>query len=71
MKPTCPNCQSPDVTWRKKKLGYICEDCDHEFVAEKEFEKLRIFLSYGHDRNEELVLQIKKDLEKTRTRCLV
>jgi hypothetical protein len=63
MKSTCPNCQSPDVTWRKKKQCYICEDCDHEFVAKKEFEKLRIFLSYGHDRNEELVLQIKKDLE--------
>ena len=41
-----------------------CEDCDHEFAVEKPFAPLRIFLSYGHDANEELVRRIKADLEK-------
>jgi hypothetical protein len=48
---------------RKRKI-YICEDCSHEFVIEKSFAPLRIFLSYGHDGNEGLVRQIKSDLEK-------
>lgn len=60
----CPNCQSSDVTYRNKKQCYICEDCDFEIAAEKKLEKLRIFLSYGHDHNEELVRLIKTDLEK-------
>lgn len=38
-------------------------DCGFNF-SEKEFNKLRIFLSYGHDHNEELVRMIKTDIEK-------
>jgi len=38
-------------------------DCGCSFT-EKEFNKLRIFLSYGHNHNEELVRLIKTDLEK-------
>jgi hypothetical protein len=38
-------------------------DCGLSFT-EQESKKLRIFLSYGHDHNEELVRMIKTDLEK-------
>jgi hypothetical protein len=49
----------------KKHDLYICEDCNHEFKAKKTTpSRLRIFLSYGHDQNEELVRMIKTDLEK-------
>lgn len=64
MKIYCPKCQSTDLTYRKKKQSYICEDCDYEFVAEKRSDKQRIFLSYGHDANEELVRLIKSGLEE-------
>jgi len=33
-------------------------------MPEKSLARLRIFLSYGHDSNEQLVLEIKADLEK-------
>jgi hypothetical protein len=47
----------------KRKL-HICEDCGHEFVYSAPFVPQRIFLSYGHDSNEELVHRIKTDLEQ-------
>ncbi len=46
----------------KKWNLHICEDCQHEFVLEKVVKPMRIFLSYGHDTNEELVRRIKTDL---------
>ncbi len=60
----CPNCGSDEVMFSRKRQIYICEDCDHEFTIEKPITPLRIFLSYGHDSNEELVRLIKTDLEK-------
>ena len=48
----------------KKWNLHICEDCQHEFVPEEFVKPMRIFLSYGHDTNEELVRRIKTDLEK-------
>jgi hypothetical protein len=46
--------------------AFLCYDCKHEFTPAKSFAPLRIFLSYGHDPNEELVRLIKADLEKRR-----
>lgn len=60
----CPKCPSVNVIFSKKRSVYICEDCGHEFVPEKVVKPMRIFLSYGHDANEELVRRIKADLEK-------
>ena len=60
----CPKCDSENVRFSKKHSRYDCEDCRHEFVIEKPFAPLRIFLSYGHDNNEDLVRRIKADLEK-------
>ncbi|MCH7226862.1 TIR domain-containing protein, partial [Haloferula sp. A504] len=44
--------------------AFLCYTCKHEFTPAKVIEPLRIFLSYGHDANEELVRRIKADLEK-------
>ena len=56
----CPKCdQQPTQIgqfWICPKHGQIS--------LEKPFSQLRIFLTYGHDNNEELVQQIKTDLEK-------
>lgn len=60
----CPTCVSENVVFSKKRGVYLCEDCQHEFVPENPVIPMRIFLSYGHDNNEELVRRIKADLEK-------
>ena len=60
----CHRCSSPNVTFSKKHDRNVCQDCGHEFAPEKPFTPLRIFLSYGHDGNEELVRHIKTDLGK-------
>ena len=60
----CPKCGSVNVFFSKKRKRHVCEDCDSDFVLEKPSAEMRIFLSYGHDANEELVRRIKTDLEK-------
>jgi len=56
----CPKCDQPLTQvgefWVCPKHGQV--------AAEAPFAPLRIFLSYGHDANEELVRRIKADLEK-------
>jgi len=44
--------------------AFVCYDCKHEFIPEKVVKPMRIFLSYGHDANEEPVRCIKNDLER-------
>lgn len=60
----CLECASENVVFSKKRGVSVCEDCGHEFIAAKPIAPLRIFLSYGHDSNEELVHRIKADLEQ-------
>jgi hypothetical protein len=60
----CPKCASANVIFSKKRSVYVCEDCGHEFIQEKLVAPLRIFLSYGHDSNEDMVRRIKTDLEQ-------
>lgn len=60
----CPKCESQNVMFSRKRNLYVCEDCGHEFAVEKPFVPQRIFLSYGHDSNEDLVRRIKTDLEQ-------
>lgn len=56
----CPKCDQP-IT----RVGEFLICPQHgQVVLEKPFAPLRIFLSYGHDNNEELVRRIKADLEK-------
>jgi WD40 repeat protein len=59
----CPNCTSVDVTYRKKKQCYICEDCNTEFFPEQEFNALRIFISYGHDEHLAFAQKVAGDLK--------
>ncbi len=59
----CPDSNSPNIKYLDTRNIYNCIDCGFSF-SEQESKKLRIFLSYGHDQNEELVRLIKTDLEK-------
>lgn len=65
-KPTqCPDCHSPNIKYFDARKSYTCIDCGCSFSDEMQVaKKLRIFLSYGHDHNEELVRLIKADLEE-------
>jgi len=57
---SCPQCGQPLVN-----VGAFWVCPSHGQVPEpKPFTALRIFLSYGHDANEELVRRIKADLEE-------
>jgi hypothetical protein len=58
----CQTCASENVIWSKKRKVHICEDCGNE-LGVIPVTPMRIFLSYGHDDNEELVRCIKADLE--------
>jgi hypothetical protein len=60
----CPKCGSAKTMAVPESQLLLCYDCKHEFAPTKSFAPLRIFLSYGHDANEELVRQIKANLEK-------
>ncbi len=59
----CPNCSSENIMFSRKRKRHVCEECGHEFAQDKLVALLRIFLSYGHDSNEELVRRIRADLE--------
>ncbi|MBA3352502.1 MAG: TIR domain-containing protein, partial [Blastocatellia bacterium] len=64
----CPQCSSENVISSKKRGADFCEDCGYTFPPHEPTEEvvvpLRIFLSYGHDKNEKLVRRIKADLER-------
>jgi len=60
----CPECESENLMFSKKRQVYLCDVCGHEFVVHKSSKPLRIFFSYGHDHNEKLVQRIKVDLEE-------
>lgn len=59
----CPECGSSRTMPIPESEATLCYACRHEFQSEKTYTSLRIFLSYGHDANEELVRHIKTDLE--------
>jgi uncharacterized Zn finger protein len=61
----CPECHSNNIRYFESRKRYNCNSCGCSFPDEvQQAKKLRIFLSYGHDDNEELVRIIKTDLEK-------
>lgn len=66
----CPLCESSETVFQAQVQKWLCSECLHEFVPEDNGEGLResntskrIFFSYGHDGNQELVDRFKKDLE--------
>ena len=60
----CPECHSSDLRFFETTSRYNCNQCGKSWkIEETDPDKLRIFLSYGHDENEALVRLIKADLE--------
>jgi hypothetical protein len=58
------DCKSENVIFSKKRNLYFCEDCGCVVSVGKPKKSLKIFISYGHDKNELLIQMIKNDLEK-------
>ncbi len=60
----CPFCGSQEIKYNTKKEIYCCLDCWEEFgEPQQRTEGMRLFFSYGHDKNKELVEKIKAYLE--------
>jgi len=59
----CPQCNSANTIFSKKKQLWICEDCEHSFAEEKLITPLRIFVSYGRDDYADLAVRLKTDLQ--------
>lgn len=65
MEVICQYCNSENVYFSKKKQRYVCEDCEQSFDLEQEaFVPQKVFLSYGHDENAEVVEIIYKHLKE-------
>jgi tetratricopeptide (TPR) repeat protein len=70
-KPICPFCCSPNTIFKNKVNKWKCLDCQERFTVEdlnfsnnKAINPKKIFFSYGHDENRELVDKFKEDIEK-------
>lgn len=61
---TCPYCNSENLIYIKKRQFYVCEECERTFKPGGKFKKLRIFLSYGHDKYAVVAEKLKDDLEE-------
>lgn len=60
----CPQCGSAKTMAVPDSQAFLCYICKHEFTPTKSVAPLCIFLSYGHDANEDLVRRIYADLKK-------
>lgn len=58
----CPFCASDNIFFSKKRKKYFCEDCEQGFDTPGTSGGMRVFLSYGHDKNAEVVRKIKNHL---------
>ena len=58
---TCPQCNSEFVFFSKKNRCYVCEECGNKFNNNT---ALKIFFSYGHDKNTPVVEKIRQGLEE-------
>lgn len=58
----CPFCASENIFFSKKRSTYICEDCDLSFNEPYVKAGMRVFISYGHDKNAIVVSKIKEYL---------
>ena len=47
----CPHCASENIFFSKKRNVYFCEDCENSFDTPAISKGMRIFISYGHDKN--------------------
>ena len=74
----CPHCTSVDTVWKAKASKWECNSCEERFEGKAPYTEAsvsappsakaakpkRIFFSYGHDANRELVDRFKVDLEE-------
>ena len=60
----CPNCFSENVFFSKKFNIFCCEDCGMKFEHKHKIISQRVFISYGHDKNREIVNIIKNKLKE-------
>lgn len=61
----CPYCRSEYIFFSKKRGCYLCEECGERFDEPlTERSAMRLFFSYGHDKNSVIVELIKAELEK-------
>ena len=61
----CPYCRSDYIFFSKKRGCYLCEECGESFDSPLAQDNvMRLFFSYGHDKNSVLVDMIKEELEK-------
>ena len=44
----CPKCASAKIMAVPESDNRVCYDCEYEFVVEKPFTPMRMFLSYSH-----------------------
>ena len=58
----CPYCASENIFFSKKRSKYYCEDCEKGFDTPSITKGMRVFLSYGHDKNASVVKKIKEYL---------
>lgn len=58
----CPYCASENIFFSKKRSKYYCEDCEKGFDTPSITKGMRVFLSYGHDKNTSVVKKIKEYL---------
>ena len=60
----CPYCFSKNIYFSKKYNKLCCEDCGEKFDDKQEIIPQRVFISYGHDKNREIVNIIKDRLKE-------
>ena len=61
----CIYCRSENIYFSKKRGVYVCEDCGKTFAPqERPFTPKKVFLSYGHDENAEIVERIYEKLKE-------
>lgn len=58
----CPQCNSANTIFSKKKQHWVCEECENSFAEEKPVKPLRILISYGRDDYADLAERLKVDL---------
>ncbi len=63
----CPHCGSAEVHFRKSKVDFVCDICEHKWVESREQSDAicnrRVFLSYGRLDASPLAARLRDDLE--------
>ena len=58
----CPSCGSTNIRFRPKRSNWICDDCDTVFQLTENTPSTKVFVSYGHDFTD-FVLMVSQKLQ--------